>query len=49
MLTFDLQTQPRGEGYWHFNNSLLDDDIFNTEMNQLWTEWLGKKTTSITH
>ena len=43
MLTFDLQTQPRGEGYWHFNNSLLDDDIFNTEMNQFWTEWLGKK------
>ena len=43
MLTFDLQTQPRGVGYWHFNNSLLDDDIFTTEINRFWTKWLEKK------
>ena len=42
-LTFDLNTQPRGEGYWHFNNSLLDDDIFTTEINRFWTKWLEKK------
>ena len=42
-LTLDLQTQPRGQGYWHLNNSLLDDDIFTTEINWFWTEWLGKK------
>lgn len=42
-LTLDFQTQPRGEGYWHFNNSLLEDDIFTTEINLFWTEWLEKK------
>ena len=42
-LTLDLNTQPHGKGYWHFNNSLLDDDIFTTEINRFWTEWLEKK------
>lgn len=44
ILTLDLQNQPRGEGYWHFKNSLLDDDIFTTEIHRFWTEWLDKKT-----
>ena len=43
MLTFDLHTQPRGEGYWLFNNNLLDDDFFVTEINHFWTNWLTRK------
>ena len=42
-LTFDLNTQPRGEGYWLFNNNLLDDGIFTTEIESFWTNWLTKK------
>lgn len=44
ILEIDLSSQPRGEGYWHFNNSLLDDDLFLTEINQFWTNWLAQKT-----
>ena len=29
-LTLDLSSQPRGDGYWHFNNTLLTDEHFNT-------------------
>ena len=43
ILTLDLQTQPRGKGYWHFNNTLLDDDILTLEINRFWKEWLTKK------
>ena len=43
ILHFDLQTQPRGEGYWHLNNNLLDDNIFKTEIQQFWTNWLTRK------
>ena len=43
MLTLDLHTQPRGESYWLFNNNLLDDDFFVTEINQFWTNWLTRK------
>lgn len=43
MLTLDLHTQPRGEGYWLFNNNLLDDDFLLTEINQFWTNWLTRK------
>ena len=43
MLTLDLHTQQRGEGYWLFNNNLLDDDFFVTEINQFWTNWLTRK------
>ena len=44
ILDIDLSSQPRGEGYWHFNNNLLDDDVFLTEINQFWTNWLTQKT-----
>ena len=30
-------------GFWHFNNNLLDDNVFNTNMNNFWLEWLTKK------
>ena len=37
-LTFDFNKQPRGEGFWHFNNN-----VFNTNMNNFWLDWLTKK------
>ena len=43
LLTINLQQQPRGTGYWLFNKSLLDDQLFNTEINNFWTVWLTKK------
>lgn len=37
LLTLDLDHQPRGSGYWHFNNTLLDDAIFGIEIQEFWT------------
>ena len=42
-LTFDFNKQPRGEGFWDYNNNLLDDDVFNTNMTNFWLDWLTKK------
>ena len=42
-LTFDVNNQPRGEGYRLFNNNLLEDGIFTTEIESFWTNWLTKK------
>lgn len=43
LLTLDLDRQPRGPGYWHFNNTLLDDGIFNTEIREFWSQWLTEQ------
>ena len=43
-LTLDLDRQPRGPGYWHFNNTLLDDTIFGIEIQEFWTQWRTEKT-----
>ena len=43
LLTINLQQQQRGTGYWLFNNSLLDDHLFNTEINDFWTVLITKK------
>ena len=45
LLTINLQQQQRGNGYWHFNNSLLNDQIFNGEINNFWNTWITKKNT----
>ena len=45
LLTINLQQHQRGNGYWHFNNSLLADHIFNAEINNFWNTWITKKTT----
>ena len=45
LLTINLQQQKRSNGYWHFNNSLLDDQTFNAEINNFWTTWITKKNT----
>ena len=44
LLTLDLDHQPRGSGYWHFNNTLLDDAIFGKEIQEFWTQWRTEKT-----
>ena len=35
LLTINLQQQPRGTGYWLFNKSLLDDQLFNTDASRV--------------
>ena len=42
-LTLDFDSQPRGPGYWHFNNTLLDDAIFGTDIRDFWNHWLTQK------
>jgi len=42
-LTFDFNKQPHGEGFWDYNNILLDDDVFDRNMNNFWLDWLTKK------
>lgn len=42
-LPFDLNIQPCGDGYCLVNNNLLEDDIFTTEIESFWTNWLTKK------
>jgi len=41
--TFDFNKQPRREGFWDYNNNLLDDDVFDTNMNNFWLDWLTKE------
>ena len=43
LLTLDPDHQPRGPGYWHLNNTLLDEAIFNTEIREFWTLWFTEK------
>ncbi|KAL9984497.1 hypothetical protein ACROYT_G006797 [Oculina patagonica] len=40
---FDLTRTPRGKGFWHFNNNLLNNASFNTELIAFWNNWLTKK------
>ena len=44
LLTLDLDRQPRGPGYWHFNNTLLNDAIFELEIKEFWTQWRSEQT-----
>ena len=38
-LTFDFEHLARGPGYWHFNNELLKDEVFEAEIEGFWTDW----------
>ena len=40
VITLDLQKKKREAGYWHFNNTLLNDEQFTNDINKLWIEWL---------
>ena len=42
-LQLDLSRTPRGKGYWHFNNTLLANASFNTDLIAFWQRWLTKK------
>ena len=36
---FDFDHLARGPGYWHFNNELLKDEVFEAEIEGFWTDW----------
>ena len=38
-LTFDFDHLARGPGYWHFNNELFKDQVFEAEIEGFWTDW----------
>ena len=42
-LQLDLSRTPQGKGYWHFNNTLLANASFNTDLIAFWQRWLTKK------
>ena len=41
-LTFDLEQVSGGPGYWHFNNELLTDLVFQAEIEEFWADWRQK-------
>ena len=41
-LTLDFDEIQRGPGYWHFNNELLTDALFEAEIEEFWTNWQQK-------
>ena len=45
LLTLDLSHMKRGRGYWHFNNTLLNNAMFTTDITNFWTNWLTQKYT----
>lgn len=42
-LSLDVTQQERGQGFWHFNNTLLHDPIFTEEVTAFWSNWLIEK------
>ena len=43
LLTLDLSQIKRGPGYWHFNNTLLQNALFTSDITAFWANWLSKK------
>jgi len=41
-LTLNFDRIKRGPGYWHFNNNLLSNAAFQSEINDFWTFWKTK-------
>ena len=41
-LTFNFERVNRGPGYWHFNNDLLGDAAFESQINDFWSTWKTK-------
>ena len=39
-LTIDFERIERGPGYWHFNNELLADAVFQEEIESFWSNWV---------
>jgi len=43
-MTLDFDKIQLGPGFWHFNNELLTDALFQEEIKQFWTGWQKKLT-----
>ena len=41
-LTLNFEQVNRGPGYWHFNNDLLNDAAFESQINDFWSTWKTK-------
>ena len=41
-LSLNFDQVKRGPGYWHFNNDLLSNAAFESEINDFWTFWKTK-------
>ena len=41
-LTFDFDQIKRVPGYWHFNNDLLKDPLFQADVERFWGCWQSK-------
>ena len=41
-LTFNFEQVNRGPGYWHFNNDLLSDAAFESQISDFWSSWKAK-------
>ena len=41
-LTLNFERVNRGPGYWHFNNDLLGDAAFESQINDFWSTWKTK-------
>jgi len=39
-LTIDFERIERGPGYWHFNNELLAEGVFQEEIERFWSNWV---------
>ena len=39
-LSLNMDNIQRGPSYWHFNNELLQDAVFEAEINDFWAHWL---------
>jgi len=38
-LTLNFDQVNRGPGYWHFNNDLLSEAAFESQINDFWSTW----------
>jgi len=41
-MTLNFDQLKRGPGYWHFNNDLLSNAAFESEIHNFWTFWKTK-------
>ena len=42
-LTMDFEKIERGPGYWHFNNKLFTDGVFQEEIERFWLKWVQER------
>ena len=42
LLTLNFDQVLRGPGFWHFNNDLLSDSLFQHGIERFWDDWQTK-------